>query len=97
MAEQEQPKGEPAITREALQRYLDARGIDGNCPICKANDWGMVMPEALEGVALSRLGGDALVYPDSILPTLVLSCNNCSYLWMIARKQVARWLAENPT
>lgn len=92
----EPPKGEQPIRREDLVRYLDAHNVRMECPHCGTSNWGHFNESALEGTALTRLGGDALVYPDSILPTLVLICTNCAYIWPIARKAVAAWLADNP-
>lgn len=96
MAEQEQSKKEPPISGEDLVRYLEARHASMKCPHCGAEEWGSADRTALQGAALPRLGPDALVYQDSILPVLTLACGNCSYLWLIARKLVAYWLAQNP-
>lgn len=93
--EQQAPQGETPISMAELSRFLSAHQVPSTCPHCGVNNWGHFNSDALEGVSMSRLGGDGLVYPDTILPALVLSCNNCAYIWMIARKQVARWLAEN--
>ena len=92
----EVPQGEPPITRVDLVRFLDAHHADRDCPCCGNNRWDLMAKEAIEGVAMARLGGDGLVYPNLVLPALVLVCDNCSYLWMVARKQVARWLKDNP-
>lgn len=96
MAEEEQPKGQPPITRLQFMRFLDGCGVDRKCPCCGADDWEVLNEEGVEGVAMARLGGDALVYPDSILPAIVLVCDNCAYLWLVARKRVAMWLAQYP-
>ena len=92
----EPAKGEPPISIAELSRYLLAHQVPTRCPQCGQDDWGHFNSEALEGVSMSRMGGDALVYPETVLPTLVLCCNNCAYVWMLARKQVARWLVKNP-
>lgn len=96
MTEQEKDNTEPPISLDELLRFLECHGADTECPHCKSRSWDAQPHAALEGVALSRLGGDALVYPDSILPTLVLVCTNCAYVWPIARKRVAHWLGEHP-
>jgi len=92
----EPPKGEPTISRAALSRFMDTRNVDRKCPCCGENRWEVLTEDAVEGVAMLRLGGDALVYPDAVLPALVLVCDNCAYLWMVARKRVAQWLKDNP-
>lgn len=93
---QERPKGEPAISRADLERFFLAQNVDHRCPCCGADKWEVMTDEAVEGVAMFRLGGDALVYNESILPALVLICDRCAHLWLVARKRVAVWLSENP-
>jgi len=88
--------GEPPIMLADLMRYLEASGCETTCPHCKRSGWDADLDGPLEGVAMPRLGPDALVYPESILPCLALACSNCAYVWLIARKRVARWLGEHP-
>ena len=95
METEETPAGQAPITLDELMRFLESNGADTHCPHCKSESWDAVKQGALEGVALSRLGPDALVYPDSILPTLILVCTRCAYVWPIARKRVAHWLSQN--
>lgn len=92
----EQPQGEPTISLQELERYLRAHNVSPKCPHCGAEEWGHFTPQALEGVALARMGGDALVDPNHVLHALARVCLNCSYIWLIVRRSVADWLVENP-
>lgn len=94
--EQDAPQHLVPISRDEFVRFLDSHGVDRTCPCCKRQRWDVFTEDAVEGVAMSRLGGDGLVYPDSVLHAIVLVCENCGYLWMVARKRVAIWLENNP-
>ncbi len=96
METEDTPKGEPPILLSDLLRFLEANGVNTECPHCRSSGWDANLDDPLEGAALPRLGPDALVYPESILPCLALACSNCAYVWLIARKRVARWLGEHP-
>lgn len=85
-----------SIGGDDLARFHKARGVtDISCPRCGTSSWQI---ESLDDVPASSIPelkpNDEAQLPG--LRTLVLACQNCANLWLMAYDPIEQWLKENP-
>lgn len=78
-----------------VSRYQVANGVKNGCPFCGSNQWNMLEDEDVRGLVPS-VGDSEIRRSERTLPMLALVCQTCSYVWLMARKPVERWINDNP-
>lgn len=86
------------VESDDLARYFAAKNVTTACPFCATNGWTVHDTDKYNGVGLGVMGPDGRIPPAAnFMPAIVLTCNNCFYMWLIARFPVEDWIKENPS
>ena len=85
---------EDDISNEDLNNFFQDRNVTGDCQKCGENDWGVAAGiEEYKGngamLILNKEGGFAAPPPN--IPTIYLVCDNCGFIWPIAKKIILDW------
>lgn len=83
-----------AITPEDFGAFMSAKSINPACPKCPHVGWTVHDISDVRGIAGIAMGNDGNVNMRQVFPLLPLSCNNCGYVWLVARVPVENWLKE---
>ena len=85
------------IDNDALARYFSAKNVSSKCPQCSTSEWTVHETDNYAGVGLTMMDLAGRLVPGSnFMPAVALTCDNCYYLWLIARFPVEDWVKENP-
>lgn len=60
----------------AVIQALQTRGLTGDCPMCKKNQW--VVHEVPVSVPVYELGG-SVKFPGTSMPMAAMICRNCGF------------------
>ena len=84
------------LTVENIADYMEAKGAVRACPACNTLAWSIFAP-ARDGYPVRELtmpqrGDLAATIKPSRVQSVLLVCNNCSYLREHAAKPIALWV-----
>lgn len=86
-----------SIGGHELARFHEAKGVkDISCNRCGVSTWEIqsTSDKPASSIAEYSQSGELLT-PGTM--TLVLVCQHCANLWMMAYEPIAKWVMENPT
>jgi len=83
------------IPAERMLAFLTAKKANTVCPICRTKEWTAMEDADNRGFLLTSQSSDS-TSGAKVLPLMALVCNNCHYVWIVARRPVEAWLKEHP-
>lgn len=95
MTEPEKKTSPPEIPAERMMAFLAVKKVSMKCPMCGANEWTAMENADNRGFLLTSQSPQGSP-GDKVLPVISLICQNCHYVWMVARNPVEIWLREHP-
>jgi hypothetical protein len=83
------------LNPEDVQGFLREKGVTNACPRCSKARWSIVEDTNMRGVAPGIIGDNGTP-TGKVFPMLTLVCENCAFIWLMARTPVEAWVHEQP-
>lgn len=81
-----------ADEKKKIVEWLDDKGRDHSCPVCKQNSW-TVADHVMSGVVHT---GGGITFGGASYPTVMIVCNNCAYTRQFMAVPVGLFTEETP-
>ena len=81
------------ISEQDMIAFMRERKINASCPRCPTTSWRVIESEEGRGAGWQMYTSDGKLSL-SVLPVVPLVCQNCGYVWPIARQVIEDWMGE---
>ena len=79
------------LSDEDVADFLESAGFDGDCPICKKNDWAAVVQNEYGEPSIPLRPAKGYPLPPASIPVILMVCSSCGFIAQIAQQKALEW------